>query len=47
MNAGWVLHETFSGKDLSEVLRVKVGFPGVCVSLTVLSRVLLLRFTSV
>lgn len=47
MKAGWVLPETFSCKDLSEVLRVKVGFPVVCVSLTVLSRVLLLRFTSV
>ncbi len=47
MKAGWLLPETFSGTDLSEVLRVKVGFPGVCDSLTVLSRVLLLRFTSV
>lgn len=47
MKAGWVLPETFSGTDLSEVLWVKVGFPGVCGSLTVLSRVLLLRFTSV
>lgn len=47
MKAGWVLPETFSGRDLSEVLRVKVGFPGLCASLTILSRVLLLRFTSV
>lgn len=47
MKAGWVLPETFSGTDLSEVLRVKVGFPGLCGSLTLFSRVLLLRFTSV
>lgn len=47
MKAGWVLPDTFSGKDLSEALRVKVAFPGVCCSLTVLSLVLLLRFTSV
>lgn len=47
MKAGWLPPGTFSGRDLSEVLRVKVGFPGVCDSFTILSRVLLLRFTSV
>lgn len=47
MKVGWVLPEPFSGTDLFEVLRARVGFPGACASLTVLSRVLLLRFTSV
>lgn len=48
MKAGWVLPETFSGRDLSEARRIRVDFPGVCGSLTVcvLSRALLLRFTS-
>lgn len=46
MKAGWGLPEAFSGRDLSEVLRVRVAFPGACVSLRVLSLVLLLRFTS-
>lgn len=43
-----MLPETLSGRDLSETLRVRVDFPGVCGSLTVcvLSRALLLRFTS-
>lgn len=38
--------ESFSGTDLSDDLRVNVSLPWVCVSLTVLSRVLKLRFTS-
>lgn len=48
MKAGWVLPETFSGRDLSDARRVRVDFIEVCGSLTVcvLSRALLLRFTS-
>lgn len=45
-NDGGVLPDTLSDTALSEDLRATLGFPGVCGLFTVLSLVLLLRFTS-
>lgn len=44
--ACWVLPDGFSGKDLSDILRVRVDFPEVSDPLAILSCVLLLHFTS-